>query len=202
MTTTSRAPLWISLAGLCLLLMGLGGFVFNGAGRWAIAGAPVVLLSWLALMPCLERLRPKSSLDAWVGFMAIFIPLFLYMGGHSLWLTVLGERLDACEVTAVSTHANRRSPDTVTNDVTCGDRKLVYTPSWGVEAKEKGERVDLVVDRIGFTLDLEPAKVSTGRNLLVPLAVAWGVGSVLLVLRAPRREPKKKRQATLRKDFM
>ena len=32
--------------------------------------------------------------------------------------------------------------------MTCGDRKLVYTPSWGVEAKEKGERVDLVVDRV------------------------------------------------------
>ena len=185
--------------------MGLAGFVFNGAGRWALIGAPVALVSWLALMPCLERLRPKSSLDAWVGFMAVFIPLFIYVGGHSLWLTAFGERLTGCEVTAVNTHANRRSPDSYTNDITCGDRKLVYTPSWGVDAKEKGERVDLVVDRLGFTLALEPAKVSTARNLLVPVAAAWGVGSILLVLRAPRRTPKPTKQQNkgkLGKDFL
>lgn len=202
MTTTSRTPLWIVLAGLCLFLMGVAGFVFNGAGRWAMAGAPIALVSWLALMPCLERLRPKSSLDAWVGFLAVFIPLFTYIGGHSLWLTAFGERLTSCEVTAVNTHSNRRSPDSSTNDITCGDRTLVYTPSWGVQAKEKGERVDLVVDRLGFTLNLEPDKVSTGRNLLVPLAFAWGVGSVFLVIKLPRRERPKQGQARLRGDFL
>lgn len=185
--------------------MGLAGFVFNGSGRWALIGAPVVLVSWLGLMPCLERLRPTSSLDAWVGFMAVVIPLCMYVGGHSLWLTAFGERLTGCEITAVNTHANRRSPDSRTNDITCGDRKLVYTPSWGIDAKEKGETVDLVVDRLGFTLALEPAKVSTARNLLVPLAAAWGVGSVLLVLRAPRRTPKQEKRpgkAKLGKDFL
>lgn len=202
MTTPPRKPLWIVLAGLCLFMMGVAGFVFNGAGRWAMAGAPIALVGWLALMPCLERLRPKSSLDAWVGFMALFIPLFTYMGGHSLWLTAFGERLTSCEVTAVNTHSNRRSPDSYTNDITCGDRKLVYTPSWGMKAKDEGERVDLVVDRSGFMLDLEPAKVTTSRNLLVPLAAAWGVGSVLLVLKVPRKERRKERRARLRGDFL
>lgn len=202
MTGTPNRRLWIVLASLCLVVLGIAGFLANGAGRWALICAPVVLVSLLALIPCLERLRPKGSVDAWIGFMAVFIPLFTYMGGHSLWLTAFGERLRNCEVTSVNTHTHRRSPDSYTNDITCGDRKLVYTPSWGVNAKEKGERVDLVVDRLGFTWNLEPAKVSAGRNLLVPLAAAWGVGSVLLVLKLPRKERQKKRQTGLREDFL
>lgn len=203
MTATSSTRLWIVLAGLCLFAMGIAGFVANGAGRWALICAPVVLLSWLALMPCLERLRPKSSLDAVVGFMAVFIPLFTFMGGHSLWLTAVGDRLSDCEVTAVNTHTHTRSPNSYTNDITCGDRKLVYTPSWGVDAREKGERVDLVVDPTGFTSDLEPAKVSVGRNLLIPLAVAWGAGSIVLVLKLPRRNLRtKKPSPRLRGDFV
>lgn len=202
MTETSTRRLWIALAGLCLSVLAIAGFVANGAGRWALICAPVVLLALLALVPCLERLRPKSSLDAWVGFLAVFIPLFTFIGGHSLWLTVVGEHLRGCEVTSVDTHTHTRSPDSYTNDITCGDRKLVYTPSWGEDAKEKGQRVDLVVDRTGFTGDLEPEKVSAGRNLLVPLAVVWGVGSVVLVLRLPRREPRKKRRTGLRGDFV
>lgn len=120
-----------------LALHGAAGFAFNGANRWAIVAAPVALVSWLALRSCLERLRPKSSVDAWVGFLALFIPLFTYLGGHSLWLTAFGERLTDCEVTAVTTHTHRKSPDSFTNDITCGDRKLVYVPSRGFEVKQK-----------------------------------------------------------------
>ena len=202
MTPTPDRRLWIVLAGLLLFVLGAAGFVANGAGRWALICAPVVLVGLLALVPCLERLRPKSSLDAWVGFLAVFIPLLTYVGGHSLWLTVAGEHLRGCEVTSVNTHTHTRSPDSYTNDITCGDRLLVYTPSWGVDVKEKGERVDLVVDRLGFTSDLEPEKVSVGRNLLVPLAVAWGVGSVVLMLKLPRRERQRKRRTGLRGDFV
>ncbi|SMD23971.1 hypothetical protein [Lentzea albidocapillata] len=80
---------------------------------------------------------------------------------------------------------HRRSPNTYSNELQCGDRKVTYLPSMYREVHEVGAEMDIVVDKSGFVPNLEPDKVGLGHSLALLMNAAF----IFLVAWFPVRSP-------------
>ncbi|MFI6096941.1 hypothetical protein ACIA8G_15370 [Lentzea sp. NPDC051213] len=177
-------------AGLFTLAIMLGSFLIMAVGKAVIVVAFALMICWLGYVYTVLGYRPKTSKWELLPAMALgIITLFpANIGSHSLWLTAYGETLH-CTVTSIETHVNRRSPNSYSNELRCGDRQVHYTPSMYRSAQKPGSEMDIVVDRTGFIPSLEPDKVALWRNLLLLLAVLMNAVFFFLVAWLPVREP-------------
>ncbi len=186
---------------LALLAAVVSGFLINARG-------PVPLIALLVVVACaavagyaLLKLRPGSSGIVAPPLAVFALTALSFVGGDSLWLTALGDRV-SCEVVSVNTHTSRRAPTSYSNDLMCGAQRITsHFPATDDRLGKPGDRVDLVLDRTGVVRVLAPEKVTWWRNLLVPAAAVAGAVFVVLVLRLPRRSPKKRKQQVSR-DFL
>jgi hypothetical protein len=201
---TPRRRLWTVLLSVALLSGFVAGLVTSLPGLVPLVAVPVVILCAFAAGFAMLKLRPSTT-SLLAAPLAVFVVTGLtVMGSHSLWLTMFGERATGCEVISVNEHTHRRSPTSYSNDVMCGSRRISRLSSDDdQEVREPGDRVDLIIDKVGVVGVLEPSEVTWWRNLLVPTAAATGVAFVLVVLKRPKWKPSKPTaRRNLDKDFL
>ncbi|WP_439661351.1 hypothetical protein ACSHWB_07535 [Lentzea sp. HUAS TT2] len=120
-----------------------------------------------------------------IGVVTVFA---VNIGGHSLWLTALGESKQ-CKVISIDSHSSSRGATQWSNELDCGDRTLTYWPSLGYSVEDVGHEVDVVVDKAGFVRELEQGKVNLGLDLLFLFALLMNAAFAFCVAWLPVREP-------------
>jgi hypothetical protein len=180
------------LVCISLLTMGIiaGSFLIMAVGNAVIVVAFALAILWLGYVFTLTGYRPKTSRWELLPAMALGIVTIFpaNIGSHSLWLTAYGETLH-CKVTSIETHVHRRSPNTYSNELQCGDRRVTYQPSMYREVHEAGAEMDIVVDKTGFVPNLEPDKVGLGHSLMLLVALLMNAAFIFLIAWLPVREP-------------
>jgi hypothetical protein len=180
------------LVRIGLLTSGIiaGAFLFMAVGKAFILVTFAMLVCLIFYILTVGGYRPKPS--RWAGLPAMALGIITIfpanIGSHSLWLTVYGETL-RCKVTSIDTHVHRRSPNTYSNGLQCGDRQVTYHPSMYRDVYKVGAKMDIVVDKTGFVPNLEPDKVGLGHSLMLLLAGLMTGVFVFLVAWLPVREP-------------
>jgi hypothetical protein len=187
-------PKKLLLAGLSITLLMIICFLGNaydhGLGVWPVplmifVGLPAFIGYWLPL----GSYRPRGGLVVLTAMLLYATTSFLAnIGSHSLWLTKFGETVH-CRVVNVERHQSTRGSDTFSNNLTCGGRKLSYSPTTFRSAKTVGAEMDVVVDRTGFVGSLEPDQVTWKYSVLLILGLLANAGFMLLVALLPAREP-------------
>lgn len=176
-------------AGLLALAIIAGSFLIMAVGNAFIVVAFATMISWVFYVVALGNYRPKPSKWAGVTAMVVGFATFFpaHAGSHSVWLSAFGETLH-CKVISIDAHQHRRSPDTYSNQLQCGDRQLKYTPTTSHSAQQPGTEMDIVVDKTGLVPNLEPGKVGLGHNLLLLLALLMNGVFIFLVAWLPVRD--------------
>ncbi|MET9224913.1 hypothetical protein [Lentzea sp. NPDC003310] len=188
---TTRRRRHTVLLSFALLVGFAAGFLTAMPGLTPLVVVPVgIACAFLAGFAML-KLRPNSTALLAAPLAVPAVIGLCVAGSHSLWLTTFGERVRDCEVVSVNKHTGSKSATKYSNDLLCGARTVAaHFPAGGQDAVRKpGDRVDLVVDRVGIVRVLEPGDVTWWRNVLVPLAVVIGVAFVFAVLKRPRWKP-------------
>ncbi|MEU7479195.1 hypothetical protein AB0A63_24630 [Lentzea sp. NPDC042327] len=163
------------VVALCVVLLGvvIAGFVIALPVPEALFAVLIVVLSLPLSGYLMAKARPGTTAVLAAPIAVLVVAALSGTGGHSLWLTVFGEKA-SWAVTAVNTHVGRRSPTSYSNSLACGAHRVeVHTPSSG-KVNQPG----------------------------VPTAATTAVAFVLMVLRWPRREPRAPNKQKIRNDFL
>lgn len=176
-------------ASLSIAALMLVAFTSNAGGLWAI---PLVLLGIAAMFGYvfpLATYRPQGEKWVFVPAMLIFFAtgFLANAGGHSLWLSVVGETVH-CRVDDVERHSSTRGSASFSNTLVCGDKKLKYSPTNFRSAKPINTETNFVIDKTGFVGILEPDQVSWKYNLIFLAGLLMNAAFMLLVARLPNRQ--------------